>query len=403
MRAPRRRESLLRRLRRSIRHPLRGLRISRSAEPPEPSAPEGSPGPSRRELLGTLGALPLVGLGASRLGAGEARSTGGNGSGRGPAILITESDRREFERVRDLDLSSPEAVAKQRTMPTAKIGDLSVSRLVCGSNLISMNMHARDLDYVKDLASHYNTEDRVLLTLKKLEEQGCNAIVLKSHNFRRFRLSRYWDEWGGKMHWIADVITTKIGEFERKLDEHLELGASAAYVWGGASDIWYHEKQPESIVKAWEMIRDRGVPAGICAHRLEPLRFLEKEGVRPDFYMKTLHHDRYWSAHPRENREFIEMYRANRREHDRYHDNMFCRDHDETIEFFRECPVPWIAFKVLAAGAIPPKEGIGGAFRGGADFICLGMFDFQVDEDVKITRDAIAAARNRKRPWPGVV
>jgi hypothetical protein len=61
--------------------------------------------------------------------------------------------------------------------------------------------------------------------------------------------------------------------------------------------------------------------------------------------------------------------------------------------------MPWIAFKVLAAGAIGAKEGIEYAFTSGADFICLGMFDFQVKQDVELTRKAIAESKKRKRPW----
>jgi len=262
-----------------------------------------------------------------------------------------------------------------------------------------MNMHARDLPYVSALASRYNTEERILMTLKLCEEHGVNGIVLKSHNFKRFRLSKYWDEWGGKMKWIADVITTDINKYEALLDEHLELGASAAYLWGGASDVWYHQNKKDNIIKAFEIMKKYKIPVGICAHRLEPIAFCEKEGIVPDFYMKTLHHDRYWSAHPKENRRFIEMYQKNSPNHDEYHDNMYCHNHKETIDFMQDVKVPWIAFKVLAAGAIGPRDGIEFAFDSGADFICLGMFDFQVKQDVEITLKAIAQAKNRKRPW----
>ncbi|OHB79395.1 MAG: hypothetical protein A2Z25_17740 [Planctomycetes bacterium RBG_16_55_9] len=141
------------------------------------------------------------------------------------------------------------------------------------------------------------------------------------------------------------------------------------------------------------------VPVGICAHRLEPIAFSEKEGLVPDFYMITLHHDRYWSAHPKANRRFVEMYEKNSDDHLEYHDNMFCHDPEETIAFMQDVKVPWIAFKVLAAGAIGPKEGLQYAFTGGADFVCLGMFDFQVEQDAELARNAIAKAQNRKRPW----
>lgn len=64
-------------------------------------------------------------------------------------------------------------------------------------------------------------------------------------------------------------------------------------------------------------------------------------------------------------------------------------------------PEPWIAFKVLAAGAIKPEEGLKYAFSNGADFVCLGMYDFQIVEDVNIALDAMKSAKDRLRPWQG--
>ena len=288
---------------------------------------------------------------------------------------------------------------RQEKMPTGKIGNLSISRLISGSNLISPNMHARDLLYMNSLASHYNTERKVLETLQRCEENGINAIVLKNHNFQRMGLSRYWTELGGNMRWIADVITTNIDEYERLLVEHLELGASAAYLWGGASDIWFHQGKPANIVRAFDMMKKYDIPVGIGAHRLEPIMFCEKEGLRPDFYIKTLHHDRYWSAHPKMNRRYMEMSEQESPNHDEYHDNMFCHDHEQMVAFMQDVRVPWIAFKVLAAGAIPPEDGLQFAFASGADFVCLGMFDFQVEVDTVLAQRAIDASRNRRRPW----
>jgi len=93
------------------------------------------------------------------------------------------------------------------------------------------------------------------------------------------------------------------------------------------------------------------------------------------------------------------MYQKVNPERSKYHDNMFCHKSEETIAFLQDVKVPCIAFKAVAAGAIPPAEGFRYAFQGGADFICVGMFDFQVTEDAIIARRAMEEARNRKRPW----
>jgi len=60
---------------------------------------------------------------------------------------------------------------------------------------------------------------------------------------------------------------------------------------------------------------------------------------------------------------------------------------------------PWIAFKTMAAGAIPPKNAFRFAFQNGADFILAGMFDFEIEEDVKLAIETCKAARERSRPW----
>ena len=354
--------------------------------------------PSRREILKTLGSLPVIGTALYQSAKGKSQETVEAVTG---PTYITRSDKLEYARLKNLDLNAPETIARQKKMPVGKIGNLSLGRLINGSNLISMNMHARDLGYVRELAAHYNSEERIFMTMKLCEEYGINSIVLKNHNFRQFRLSKYWDEWGGKMKWLADVITTDIKNYERLLVEHLELGASGAYLWGGASDIWYYQKKQDNIIRAFEIMKKYDIPVGICAHRLEPIMFCEKEGIVPDFYMNTLHHDRYWSAHPKDNRRFMEMYEKDSPKHCEYHDNMFCHNHAETVAFMQDVKVPWIAFKVLAAGAIGAKGGIEYAFAGGADFVCLGMFDFQVKQDVELTQKAIAKSKNRKRPWIG--
>jgi len=63
--------------------------------------------------------------------------------------------------------------------------------------------------------------------------------------------------------------------------------------------------------------------------------------------------------------------------------------------------VPWIAFKVLAAGAISPTSGFKFAFQEGADFIAVGMCDFHVEDNVKVVKSLFARGIKRERPWTG--
>ena len=72
---------------------------------------------------------------------------------------------------------------------------------------------------------------------------------------------------------------------------------------------------------------------------------------------------------------------------------------DETAACMASIKKPWIAYKVMAAGAILPKDAFKYAFDNGADFILAGMFDFQIAEDAKLASAAHLSARTRPRPW----
>jgi hypothetical protein len=110
---------------------------------------------------------------------------------------------------------------------------------------------------------------------------------------------------------------------------------------------------------------------------------------------------KYWSAHPMEFREEFSVDGKRSEDHNRIHDNMFDLFPDRTIEVIRDVEVPVVGFKVLAAGAIPPNDGFRYAFENGADFICVGMFDFQIVENVNTAIEVLNGKLNRERNWYG--
>ena len=74
-------------------------------------------------------------------------------------------------------------------------------------------------------------------------------------------------------------------------------------------------------------------------------------------------------------------------------------DPEEIESYMKDIGKPWIGFKVLGAGRDQPEEGFSHAFVRGADFICVGMFDWQVRDDVALVKDILDRGIERQRRW----
>ncbi len=301
-------------------------------------------------------------------------------------FLAAEPDATSSATLKNFNFASLDDLNGQ--LPKGKIGGLEFSRLIMGGNLIGGWAHARDLIYTSKLVKAYHTDERVMMTMQLAEKCGIDALLTNPALGRI--VNKYWHETGGKIKFISDCGDQE--GFLEGIRKSEEAGAHAMYCQGGIADLLTHGGEFDEIVKGLELIRSYGKPAGIGAHRIETVQACLKQGIKPDFWVKTLHEHNYWSAQvDTERKSTVEA---------GFRDNIFCFKPQETIDFMNRLEEPWIAFKILAAGAIQPKEGFQYAFDNGADFICVGMYDFQVVEDVNIVLDTLANV-DRERPWCG--
>jgi len=334
---------------------------------------------TRRETLGNLIGAPVLGL------------------------LGYAADRKfEWEKVHaitgaTIKLQDVSLKDLKGELPKGTLGKLKVSRVILGGNLIGGYSHSRDLVYGSQLFKAYNTDRKVFETLELAERAGISTFCADPGELPLF--SKYRELNSSKMQTLVQVWGhPKVTDLKGTIDKAIDYGGTTLYIRGVEGDRFVQNGQIDLLGEALDYIKRQGVPAGIGAHSIEVPIQCEKAGLDPDYYVKTLHSDKYWSATPRQERVEFSVVDP-KLAHGRLHDNMFDLFPEKTIEFMGTIKKPWIAFKVLAAGAFHPKDGFRFAFENGADFICVGMFDFQVVEDVNVALDVLSTLKGRSRPW----
>ncbi len=270
------------------------------------------------------------------------------------------------------------------SMPMGRIASVEFSRLILGGNLISGYAHSRDLPYVAMLSKRYNTEAKVLETFELAETHGINAMNSWVMDGIK-ELQAHWKR-GGKMKWFSQVRLDAEGGYTQ-VKKAIDLGAVAIHLTGDNADSLVKQGDLDKIAKMVDLIKSQKVIAGVAGHGLDSIRACVKANLDVDFYQKTLHtHDYHTAPRPGETGDL-----------GRY-DNSWCKDPEEVVEFMSTIRKPFIAFKVMAAGAIPPRRAFQYAFENGADFVLAGMFDWQVLEDIKIAKEVLANVK-RTRAW----
>ncbi len=274
-------------------------------------------------------------------------------------------------------------------LPSGKIAGQEFSRLMLGGNLIGGWAHARELSYVSPLMRRYNSPAKIRETLEIAEQNGITAIntwVMDDN-------SQIFEHWkcGGKIKWFSQARLDAGGGFSQ-IQRAIDEGAVGVHLTGDTCESLLTQQKFEKVGESLQFIRSRKRIAGVAAHDLRVILKCEELKLDVDFYQKTFHSHEYYSAPRPEEKDALGP-----------HDNSWCNDPQAVIDCFAKVSKPWIAFKILAAGGVLPRAGFPYAFNSGADFILVGMFDWQIEEDAKLARRVVNACTSptskRTRQW----
>ena len=280
-----------------------------------------------------------------------------------------------------------------RGMPCGKLGEALVSRLVFDGNPLVGNVHSRDLQYVRRLARTYNTPECVRETLRIAETAGINTVLGWGED-----AVRAYNAAGGQMQFIARLSPLLGGDpLADAIQRNIANGAIAQFTDPGQTDTLVREQGIAPLAAVIETAAAYDLPTGVGTWALPVVQACESADLPHDFYVQSFHADGYPTSRPTPPEirdDYIQQTPG-------YFDNIWCADPTRVSEAFQRIRRPWLATKVLAAGAIDARSGLTFALeKGGADFAAVAMFDFQIEEVAQTVKRLIPRAdRKRTRAW----
>lgn len=234
---------------------------------------------------------------------------------------------------------------------------LTVSRLILGSNPFSGFSHQgveRD-----DEMRHFFSTVQVKQTLRTAEMLGVNTLIARSDFHVMRMLMEYWDE-GGTLQWFAQTCP-EVGSHEACIERAAQFQAKAVHLHGGVMDYVFAQGKLDEVQPALDLIRAKGMLAGIAAHNPKVITWAE-ENLDLDYYLCC-----YYNPTPRDENaahvhgaveQYLEV------------------DRRKMTDLIPALSRPVIHYKIMAAGRNDPAQAF--AFAASKmrenDAVCVGVY-----------------------------
>ncbi|HHV96847.1 MAG TPA: hypothetical protein GXX37_10320 [Clostridiaceae bacterium] len=274
-------------------------------------------------------------------------------------------------------------------LPTIKLGDYEVTRLIIGGNPFSGNSHISPKKN-EEMEDYFTTEN-IKRTLFRCEECGINTMQTRGDK-HIFRMIREYRNEGGKLHWIAQTASEYLS-YEGNITQILKYNPIAIYHHGTKTDALFKNGEFDQLKKRLAILRNTGKLVGLGTHMPEVVEYAEENNWDIDFYMVCVYN---LSKVDRVSSEITGKLNENER----------FDDEDKPIMYktIRATSKPCLVFKILGAGRkCESTEMVREAFKEAfdnikaTDAIVVGMFPKtkdQVYENANLVREILQAKQN---------
>ena len=170
-------------------------------------------------------------------------------------------------------------------IPRIKLGNVDVSRLIMGGNIISGTSHISP-EKDREMQEFY-TMPRIQEAFDTCWENGINTVQMRidAHIVRALMEHRLN---GGKLNWIAQTAP-EYRSLENNLRMANKIGPIAVYYHGTVVDNLYQCGDIEGIKSGLRTLRLLGVPVGLGTHIAEVLIRADEEEWGADWYMSCVY------------------------------------------------------------------------------------------------------------------
>jgi len=250
-------------------------------------------------------------------------------------------------------------------MPTIKLGQHTISRLICGSNpLLGYSYMGPHTDrQMKD----YFTPERVVELLRDCEEAGISA----HQSSGRFDYMNMLKDSGSKLKIFTLQSDRK--DISSAIENVSPIGLAHH---GGVTDRLFAEGKSEVVHDYVKAVKDKGILAGVSAHNPDVIKEIADKGWEVDFFMTCF----YYLTRKMEKPESLPVLPVGS-----YH---FLKDDPEAMtKVIRQVKQPCLAFKILGAGRLTSSQKeVMAAFKFAfdnikpTDGVIVGMFPWYFDE-----------------------